>query len=477
MTIIAERGYLETDYLTLGYMAGEVDDATGMQVRTTTKNATGIQAKIFPLQHIIHEKYLVEDYLTTPYLASKFCALQGMQVSMNLVSPGATSMQVDARPSDTSQLGMQIKAFPLQHIIHEKYLTEDYLTQSYLGYKYCALQGMQVNMFIDRPEDDKFQGMQVDQKIFDQDATGMQALMRVFKNNPTSMQVNQLTVNLTGLSTLMSIYNITQLRILCDFASRGTPGLAGLNWTSPQGVDAGDFSLNNLNTDLVEQRTQSPVGVIALWELRCDTGQTNTFFDTIGMLNHNLTTSATVTVQVSDDSGFGSIKDSFVMTTELINSYYIAPTLPQIPGRYVRFLIQDPTNSEGQLKIGVIVFGTATILPRSACYDLPVTYGQRHFKDSLKTEGFTANSNDRALRKILSLSFTNLELDGAAYGQFQDYFSSAKTDLKCLIIPKPERASALAVFSKLIQLPDEEHRSIDVNDWWVDLSLDYDESE
>ena len=199
--------------------------------------------------------------------------------------------------------------------------------------------------------------------------------------------------------------------------------------------------------------------------------------DTLAILGHNFTTSARVEIQGSDDAAFSTIKFSYVMETELENMYFISPTLPNVPARYYQISIQDSTNTDTEgLKIGTIVFGSAAILTPKEQFINPVTFGKRHFKDTLDTEGFTSSSNDRALRKFLGLTFTQLLIDGGNFKSLQDYILSAKTDLKCLVIPRPTRPSALAVFSKLVQLPEEQHNAVDDDNWRVDMSFEWDES-
>jgi hypothetical protein len=366
--------------------------------------------------------------------------------------------------------------------------------------------GIQSEMFIDSPDDDRFQGIQAEMKVETEDPTGIQALMvkgttdangmqsdqkivdedddrfqgiqaemKVDTEATPGFQSDQITTENFGMSATMSLYNQTQFRVLCDFSSRGTPALGGTNWVSVPTEDAGDFSPNNLNTDIVEQRTQvSPVP--ALWRLEVDTGVSNTFVDTIGILEHNLTIAATVQFQASNDPLFSTIEFSINMTVELDNMYYIAPTLPTTPARYFRFLIQDPSNTSGKLSIGTIVFGSAVVTTTKECFSNPIIYGKRHFKDTLPVEGFNTVSNDRAIRHFLGLRFEQLEFDGANFELLQEYYCTAKTDLKCLVIPRPETPSAFAVFAKLVTLPEEQHNAIDVDNHYVQISLEWDES-
>jgi hypothetical protein len=306
----------------------------------------------------------------------------------------------------------------------------------------------------------------------------MQAEMRIFQETDTGMQANMVAVKLTGMQAAMIVYNITQLRILGpDFASRGTASLGGANWTSMQPIAAGHFSPNNLNTDVLEERTQTDA-ITALWELRCDTGiPQGAFVDTVAILEHNFTRSARVTLQGTNDPTWGSVGSSIVMVTEIKNMFYIAPTLPNQSFRYWRFIIEDSTNPDTDgLKIGVIVFGASKMFTLRENFEIPVKWGKVHYKDTTDVEGYTTASNDRGIRKTLGLDFSNLKYDGGNYAMLEEFFDTAKTDLKCLIIPRPTRPSSLAVFAKLQSLPDEQHQANDDNNHYVTFSLDWDES-
>jgi len=422
--------------------------------------------------------YLEQDYLDQPYLSGLKQNGGGFQAEMKIVDKQeATGFQSDiliVTPS-SGILGMQAKFGKLAHYIcGEGYLEREYLEESYLTECMYATQGFQAEMLIVGPSDDYHLGMQADMKIEDGGDDyhlGMQAEMKVLTDTPVGMQAEMLRAVATGFQGTFVIYNTEQLRIMCEFPSRGD----GTNWTSTS-TKSGDFSPNNLNTDILEQRWQSD-GVIALVELRCDVGAGLTAFnDTTAILNHNFSIGARVELQGTSDPTYGSIEFSTVMTTELENMYYIAPSLPTSGYRYWRFIIQDVSNADGFLSVGTIVFGSSQIFSLNECFQLPVTFGKRHFKDSMETEGFTNVSNDRAMRKFLGLSFAQLSFDGGNYRLLQNYFSFAKTDLKCLVIPRPTRPSSLAVFAKLNQLPEENHNALEDNDWHVDLALDWDES-
>lgn len=371
------------------------------------------------------------------------------------------------------------------------YLESAYLSElSYMSGTFAELTGMQVDMAVVQTQET---GMQANQEIVSPDddyVQGMQVDMSIHDEHEIGMQVVQTRVSELGMQANLVIYNTTQLRLLCEFPSRGVANQYGsdpvsvdnANWKSIQSMESGDLGkLSNLNTDVLEQRVQTADGV-TVWELRCDTGVSNTFTDTIGILDHNITTSASVIFQGSDSQTFGTIKFEHNINPTSPYAIFIAPTLPTISARYHRFLITDPTNPDNHIRIGTIVFGSSTIFTPSETFDNPVAYGRKHFKDQVKTEGFTNKSNDRAIRRILGLSFTNLDVEGGNYRRLQEYFDFAKTDLKCLVIPTPTKPTVLTVWSKLVQLPEEQHAAIDVRDdelnaHWANLELDWDEGE
>lgn len=491
MAILDEQGWLETPWLEANWLSGGIQDALYVQVEM---------------------KPTVDDAL-------------GTQTDMKIESPDDDALlgtQVDMSLGDSEALNMEVKVGNVPHHICAGWLVEDWLTTRWLAPVYCAGLRSQVEMRIESEDDDPHLGSQVDMKIasedddphlgsqvemkvfaeeplgtqvdmkvftekdlltqvemkvFAEEIVSTQVEMKVFTEDPLNVQVNRVKAFKLHTQVLQVLYNTTQMRILCDFASRGTPALGGNNWSSIQTLEAGDLGdLTNLNTDVIEQRLQTDTGVIALWQLRCDTGNANTFVDTIGILGHNFTASARVEVLGSDDPSFGTIKFNFVMVTELENMYYIAPSLPSIPARYYEFNIQDPGNADDYLSIGTIVFGSAQILSVKEQFLNPVTFGYRHFKDTLRTEGYTTVSNDRAIRKFLNLTFAQTKLDGTNFRILRDYILTAKTDLKCLIIPRPTKPSRLAVFAKLTQLPEELHTAVDDDNWRVDLTFDWDES-
>jgi hypothetical protein len=466
-----ETGYLQFSYLNeVPYLAGRIEEGLPTQISLMVKD------KPEPLATQVNLR-INDDASLNTQISLKLTPIDRLNVQVEMMASAVANLntQVELNAAGTAPLNTQIIFGFTRMRLCGGYLDElPYLSESpYLAGRICADLNTQVELkrFITQPTN-----TQVQLRINDDVKLNTQTLLRIFNQDNLGTQVIFSAAQKLNTQINFFIYNNTQLRILCDFPSRGTPALGGNNWTSVQAIAPGDFGVNNLNTDIIEERTQTD-GINALWQLRCDTGQSNTFVDTIAILNHNFTTSARVEIQGSDVSNFSTVKFTIVMETELTNMYYVAPTLPSQPARYYQVSIQDSTNPDTDgLKIGTIVFGSSIVLTRQEQFINPVTFGKRHFKDTLDTEGFTSSSNDRALRKFLNLTFTQMLLDGGNFEALQNYILTAKTDLKCLIIPRPTRPSALAVFAKLSQLPEELHNAIDDDNWRVDMTFDWDES-
>lgn len=291
---------------------------------------------------------------------------------------------------------------------------------------------------------------------------------------PMGLQFTAVKEEARAFQFRSALYNTTNLRILVDFPSRGT---TGANWTatSTQSSSTNSFSVNNLNTDIVEQYWRSATGVVSA-TVTCDTElPQGVYLDTLAILNHNLSGSATVILQGSSDISFATIPVNVQLEFESTNMYYIAPTLPQNPYRYWRILITDNGNPDNFLRIGTVVFGSAVIFTNESFVD-QVRFGQRQFVDKVYTEGFTNVSNDRGKKKYLSLEFRNLAYARSNFQSMREIFDYAGVSLKCLYIPVPRQASRFAVFGKLSDIPAEQHNYKAADADYVDFAIEVDES-
>jgi hypothetical protein len=258
------------------------------------------------------------------------------------------------------------------------------------------------------------------------------------------------------LQFFASFYNLTQLRILTEFDSRGD---GGSNWTAST-TATGDFDAENLNSDLVENKWRSTSSLITL---DCDTelpqGSLN---DTMAILNHNLTGGAQVTIYASNVSNFATIEKTINLTPSANNIFWAADEAPKEGYRYWRFSIDDPDNPDGYIEIGTIVFGRSRIFNTLENFSDDVEFERRAFSDQVETEGFTAVSNDRGQKNVLSLDFDLLDTTGQNYYNMKWVFQNLRTTHKMLVIPYPEDPGLLSVFAKLEQMPNEKHTYTDM---------------
>jgi hypothetical protein len=292
-------------------------------------------------------------------------------------------------------------------------------------------------------------------------------------------QVDMVVLEGRGSQIIINLYNVLRPRIMCEFPSRGNDGL---NWTATS-TEPGDFSINNVNNDIEELYWRSATGIKTGIILTCDVQSGPIFMDTFAILGHNFTTSATVQLQGSNDSGFSTIGFDESLTVSNVDDriYYLAPVLPTDSFQYWRLLISDSTNTNDFLRIGIIVFGSATIFTDECATDR-VVKSKVHHKDAVRIEGFTSSANDRSLKRAVRLNFRDLTFDSGDYQNLSALIDFARTTLKCLWIPDPRTQSLIrrfAVFGKLKKMPEEQHRvqGKGENEDFIDLTVDIDESE
>lgn len=274
-----------------------------------------------------------------------------------------------------------------------------------------------------------------------------------------------------GSEVRYALYNTTQLRFMCDFPSRG---LDGLNWNASN-TEPGDFEVKNVNNDIVEYYWRSQTGTLSAI-LTCDAQiSQGVFLDTLGFMEHNLSRGATVVMQGSQDPGFATIGVNETLTWTVRNIYYIAPTLPLIGYRYWRFVIDDPGNPDGFLRVGTIVFGDSQIFSNE-CNTDTISLSRKQYVDQVFTEGHTNVQNDRGTKRRLGLEFRDLNAGGRNFALLENMFETYGVTHKCLWIPVPRDPARFAVFGKLEELPQQTHNYKGETDDYVDLSITVDES-
>lgn len=356
------------------------------------------------------------------------------------------------------------------NLIHRQcfgYLEDDYLEGAYLAERLCVALPAQFEVLINGVKNmpAQFEAKIVD-SIKDMPAQFEVTIADALK--ALGAQFNASITKLLGAQFQVVLYNITQLRILCTFLSRGLPvaqgGSGGQNWTATIGglpiTKAGDFSPNNMNTDIVEQRWESQAGAISNVNLDVDTEiAQGVTIDTLAILDHNISPGGTLILQGSNVPTFAVINTTITLPIEEENIFYIAPTFPTAvdQNRYWRFNVNDPLNSDNYLRIGTIIFGNAIIMSEANCMTDKIKRTTVHFADRVRTEGFTTVSNDRAIKRKIDLRFQDIQYGLGDFAKLDDIFRTARTSLKCLWVPVPQIPSRFAVFGKVTQLPSEEH--------------------
>lgn len=389
-------------------------------------------------------------------------------------------------PSQFEPVISVIKDMPSQfiktgivHRICQGYLEGGYLEDAYLAAKHCASLHTQFEVQIVQEKDlnAQFEAKIVD---YERDLNAQFEAKIVDSIKDLNAQFTAALTSALNSQFTVVIYNITATRILCDFLSRGLPvaqgGSGGQNWTAKIGaVDVtkpGDFSPNNMNTDIVEQRWESTSGSVSNVNLDVDTEiAQGVTIDTLAILDHNFSPGAVLTLQGADDAAFTVINTTISLPITEENIYYIAPIFPTAvdQNRYWRFNINDPLNSDNFLRVGTIIFGNSIILSEAGCITDKIKRTNKHFADRIRTEGFTTVSNDRALKRKVDLRFENIKFGLGDFEKLDDIFRTARTSLKCLWIPVPQIPGRFAAFAKIVDIPVEEHNVKSRTD--VDLDL------
>jgi len=463
---------------------------------TVHTNLTGYLERSYLLNAYLTEGQHGNDGMQVEFIIADQLKPSGMQVLLGVDSPlddSFNGMQTQFVIDDEAYVGMQIKADSLSHKQHGNYLVNPYLVGQYLVEEMCTYMGMQaqlgiftviengmqVEMQIVGPDDDSFNGMQVNMRILTEDHLGMQ--VEVVNIAPIAMQV------------LATLYNTTNLRILCEFLSRGNANAGGnnawgnasaqgRNWKANVATDGGpDHEIENLNTDIVEQTWKAATAKSGI-NLDCDTERTQgVFLDTLGIMNHNLTGASLVQLFGSNTSDFSVIgfNQTLNVITEEPNIIYLAENLPSVAYRYWRISIDDATNPN-PVEVGTIIFGASAIF-RGECITDEIELQRKDFADSINTEGFTNVKNSRAQKKVVRLNFQSLSFTRGNYEILRNIFTDARTVLKCLWIPTPDIAdpeftSRFAVFSKITEIPLERHNSKGPKNDYASFQLELDES-
>lgn len=471
MSLILDKGYLNGAYLNReSYLGADALNAQNVQVLRVINGATHDNrfqiARLITLAAPVVRTFQVLRVVTKNALRL---------FNINRVINGAAKsklFQISFSPIKPRVVKFSAKRGRILHTINADrfYLASAYLSDTYMSNGVMAWVPFQVKSLLTKGKTYQFE---IDRVITDVTKTKkFQVQQRIDSGHPVGFQVNRIQFKAILYQVNRILYNTKRLRVLLDFASRGT---TGSNWTAST-TAAGDFSANNLNTDIVEQCWRSEPGGSKIVALTCDTQVSQgVFVDTIAVLGHNLTRSATIEVQASNSPSFAVYQSFFIETNRTANIYWVAPTAPTVAYKYWRFYIADTTNTNPYLQIGSIVFGSSILMVANDITD-SVRRSTKHFSDKVQTEGFTNVSNDRAIKYGLGVEFRSIAYDGTDYTNLRRIFDTARTSLKCLWIPTPEYAERFAVFGKLAAIPEEQHNALGPTADYVSFNVDVDES-
>src|SRR4029079_13902422 len=97
--------------------------------------------------------------------------------------------------------------------------------------------------------------------------------------------------------------------------------------------------------------------------LACDLGGTQTP-TVLVVLDHNLTAGASIRLQGSSASNFGTLVADYVMPWQTDRRLYVLGA-PLVAPRYWRLQFSDPGNTDGYLRVSEVFLGTYTRIARS----------------------------------------------------------------------------------------------------------------
>ena len=404
----------------------------------------------------------------------------GIQFEGHIIDKeNSLGVQIEWKIVDTLKpSGVEVRSdkYPTLICSQSGYLTEDYLTDPYLTARLCHIPGMQSHFHI--VDSEKNVAFQYEAHIIDKlKAVGVQIEWQILdKLHALGFQADAKVLGSIATQFLATLYNTSNLRILCEFPSRGvTSG----NWTA-NSTAAGDFSVDNVNTDVVEQVWRSDSAITGV-HLDCDTGiPQGVFLDTFAMFNHNLSSSANVVLIGSNDPTFITVGVTHNIQIYSENAFWIAPALPNAGYRYWRLAIDDNSNVDGYLQIGTIVFGSSKIF-HGECFVDQLQFELNDFADTVRTEGHTNVANSRALKRKVNLEFRSLLFQGQNFKNLREIFENSRTTFKCLWIPTPDPVDSriterFAVFGKLSKIPSERHNSKGPNTDYVSVVIEVDEA-
>jgi hypothetical protein len=285
----------------------------------------------------------------------------------------------------------------------------------------------------------------------------------------------------TNISMNWVFYNLTNMRILWEI---GSDGLDSSNNYTASSQASTDKSVYNLKNDIIEKYWESTDN-INQW-IQFDAGVNKAIYiDTLALLAHTLSSSAQLVLK-----GYGSGSDSAITDWSNIPVYaniamgtnpnddrviWVSPTQPTTRYRHWRLEISDGANANSYLRIGRFIAGSSLVFNGENLL-ANLRYGKQNYKDEIRLNGFSSVFNNRALKRNLSLSLNELNIQQYSNtNQLNKYIDYCRDSLKALVIIDPQNPYKYSVFAKLSSMPAQEINYVDAQNEYATISLSYDE--
>lgn len=321
-------------------------------------------------------------------------------------------------------------------------------------------------------------------------------------------------------------YNLSQLRILWEISSDGNKWA---NITSSSRQVDGDFNVYNLKSDIIEQVWRSFLDEdgSAWFIVDCGSQETGTAvkavtFDTVALLNHNLSPSAKVYLYGwgNADTNTPPTKAQMLSYTESANGrvtlldgvspYNAHKDLLYVQSisentrtvskarRYWMLRVVDPANTNSTddgvdgngavimkpfIQLGRFIAGQATILTTQENITSSITYREVSYKDEVKLTGFTSVSNARSMKKKVKVSLKNINAISSSpaetsnYTNIKRFIRYCRDTLKSLVIIDSRSPYQFYAYAKLTETPSEECNYLDDSSLYVSMDLEWDEAQ
>jgi len=298
------------------------------------------------------------------------------------------------------------------------------------------------------------------------------------------------------------MYNTNNLRILWEI---GTDGLQYNNIiTSTSGISA-DYGVLNIKSDLLEAkyRVAEKNIFIQIDVGRVDDGTTprtkSIAIDTLGLLSTNLTLDASIQVY-----GYGDAYSSTPLATTIQSQgtliiskskrdlctndeyqndlVYVSDDEDTRQFRHFLILIHDLNNLNSYLEIGRLIGGQSTILEENNLLNGASNFNEQFnfeevvYSDTVNLNGYSTIANERAVRRKVSLEFSNLNIISSNYRALKRMWGYCKDNKKMLVIPAPTIATYFHCYAKLANIPKQTINYVDNNNIFSNFTLEFDEA-